>query len=122
MARFSSPIASTEIPQVVSSSGDYFPNAGDAGKHFYFISNGALIIPLDGNVDYPIGTTFVVVSGDNNVGIVCQDWTQMSIWGAGYNQVDAGAGWYITNRSIATVIKIESNTWMVSGATLSLGW
>jgi hypothetical protein len=125
MAWFTNPASggdTTAIPQVISNDGDYFPSAADAGKHFYFVSVGALIIPTDSTINYPIGTTFVVVSGDNNAGIVCQNWNDMAIWGAGYNQTDAGAGWYITSRSMATVIKIDTNTWMVSGATLSLGW
>lgn len=112
-----------KIPQTYHDlSEDYFLQATDAGKHIYMVNNYAVIVPMDVDTNFPIGTTIVIVSTNNSAGIVCQNWEVTSVWGAGFNETDGGSGWYITNRSMATLLKTGPDEWMLSGAGLTLGW
>jgi hypothetical protein len=112
-----------KIPQTYyDATENYNLQATDAGKHIYMVNNYAIIVPTDSTLNFPIGTTIVLVSTDNNAGVVCEDSGTTSVWGAGYEETDAGSGWCITNRSMATLLKTGANEWMLSGATLTLGW
>jgi hypothetical protein len=112
-----------KIPQTYyDATENYNLQATDAGKHIYMVNNYAIIVPTDNTLNFPIGTTIVLVSTDNSAGVVCEDSGTTSVWGAGYGETDAGSGWYITNRSMATLLKTGANEWMLSGATLTLGW
>jgi hypothetical protein len=112
-----------KIPQTYyDATENYALQATDAGKHIYMVNNYAIIVPTDNTLNFPIGTTIVLVSTDNSAGVVCEDSGTTSVWGAGYGETDAGSGWYITNRSMATLLKTGANEWMLSGATLTSGW
>ena len=40
------------------------------------------------------------------------------VWGAGFNQLNQA--WYIPNNSMATLLKIGADKWMLSGAGLAI--
>ena len=57
----------------------------------------------------------MIVSKDNYVYIYSDN--QAQIYGAGFNQT---AGWQLAPRSMATLLKVEENVWMLSGAGLAI--
>ena len=109
------------IPQNQQSSmSNYTLVLSDAGKHILKDDGEGygVEVPTNTSVAYEIGTTITIVSGDQNVTITPVDGQTTEIWGAGYNQTSTG--WYIPNNSMATLLKIGVDKWMLSGAGLAI--
>jgi len=58
------------------------------------------------------------VSGNSWTYIYPADGDTTEVWGAGYNQTSTA--WYIPNNSMATLLKIGTDKWMLSGAGLAI--
>lgn len=97
---------------------DYYLKLSDIGKHIYKDDgNGYTIyIPTNSDVPFPIGTAITVVSGDSWTWFRCADSSITKLWGAGFNTTSNY--FYIPNNSMATLLKIGIDKWMVSGAGL----
>jgi hypothetical protein len=113
------------IPQrYIPSTNDYYLQLSDIGKHIYRDTNSDsdLYIPTNESVPFPIGTVFTVVSGYNDVRFKANN-SNVEIWGSSYNnnrnEYDNGEYYYIGYNSMATLLKIGTNKWMVTSNDLS---
>ena len=109
------------IPQnLQDSAANYTLVASDAGKHIYKNDGQAygVEIPTDASVDFEIGTAITIVSGDSWTYIYPADNMTTEVWGAGFNTTSSS--FYIPNNSIATLLKIGTDKWMLSGAGLAI--
>jgi hypothetical protein len=70
-------------------------------------------------VPFPIGTAITIVSAGCDVTIGPQHPDDTSVYGAGTG--DYNDGWWIPGRSMATLLKIEQDVWMLAGAGLGTG-
>ena len=61
----------------------------------------------------PIGTTIVVVTKDNSCTIGVDG--SVSIYASGFNTTGA---WVMPPRSVSTLLKVEDDVWVLSGAGL----
>lgn len=113
------------IPQrYLPDTDDYFLKLSDIGKHIYrdTNNNSDLYIPRNEDVPFPIGTVFTIVSGNNRVRFKA-DAEYIEIWGSGFNSNKNdyyGEHYYINDNSMATLLKIGTNKWMVSSNDLSV--
>lgn len=96
---------------------NYYIKREDAGKHIYMKDNNNIYIPGNTQVSFEIGTTIVIVSGDNDV-YIWRDDGDTIVYGAGLN--NNNQNYYIPPRSIATLLKIDTDEWMLSGAGLAV--
>jgi hypothetical protein len=118
MARFSG-TSETGIPQrfrINSDWDNYYVNASWNGKHVFCTGSGwtAIFLPDDASLNLPIGTTFTVVTDENAyVYINSNDYnlTHFLPVGIGYSPY----GYDIPNKTMATVMKIDSDKWIISG-------
>jgi hypothetical protein len=103
-----------------SDSADYTLQLSDAGKHVLKDEGGgySVVVPTNATVAFPIGTVVTVVSGNSWTYIYPADGDTTEVWGAGYNQTSTA--WYIPNNSMATLLKIGTDKWMLSGAGLAI--
>lgn len=99
---------------------NYTLQLSDIGKHVYK-SDGdgyAVVIPADYKTNFPIGSAITVVSGNSWTYFNVEDSEVTQLWGAGFN--DTSTAYFIPNNSMATLLKIDRNKWMVSGAGLGI--
>ena len=102
---------------------DYYLKLSDIGKHIYRDTSGTyrVYIPTNENVPFPIGTAITVVSGDNgSTRFELDDSGITKLWGAGLD--GSNNNFYIPSNSMATLLKIGIDKWMVSGAGLEDSW
>ncbi|MCH9847034.1 MAG: hypothetical protein K0U53_05925 [Betaproteobacteria bacterium] len=102
-----------EIPQVVLSA-NVTAALSDSGKHLYSTTAGnlAVTIPSNANVAFPIGSaSTIVVQAAGNVIIDKQ--AGVSLYLAG-NSTDAGR--VVSTYGMATVMKVATNVWFISGS------
>ena len=84
----------------------------DQGKHIYFSggSTATLTVPTNASVAFPIGTTILVVNDNSG---------NLTISGAGVTfQLANGAtgNRTVATKGLATCLKVDTDTWYVSGA------
>ena len=102
---------------------DYYLKLSDIGKHIYRDTSGTYRVysPTNENVPFPIGTAITVVSGDNgSTRFELDDSGITKLWGAGLD--GSNNNFYIPSNSMATLLKIGIDKWMVSGAGLEDNW
>jgi hypothetical protein len=92
---------------------DYWIKNEDANKHLYIEENIWVYVPEHLKYAIPIGTTIVVVTKDNGCTIGPDG--SVSIYASGFNT--AGA-WVMPPRSVSTLLKVEDDVWVLSGAGL----
>jgi hypothetical protein len=99
---------------------NYVLQLSDIGKHVYKADGDgyAVVIPADYAVNFPIGSAITVVSGNSWTYFNIDNPEVTQLWGAGFN--DYSTAYYIPNNSMATLLKIGPNKWMVSGAGLGI--
>ena len=99
---------------------DYYLQLSDIGKHIYKDDGNdyAVVIPTNQDVPFPIGTAISVVSGNSWTYFNLSDSNITKLWGAGFD--DYSTNFYIPNNSMATLLKIGIDKWMVSGAGLDI--
>ena len=97
------------IPQN-SQTASYTLTLTDAGKHIS-ITTGGVIVPSNGSVAFPVGTTVVLFnnsSSSQNVTITTDTLRWAGTTSTGTRTLAA--------YSLATLIKVASTTWVISGA------
>ena len=100
---------------------DYTLTIEDAGKHIYRLTDTnwrAVLVPTHDNVPFGIGVEIRVVSGEYNLYIKAVDPGATDIWGAGFNTTSQY--FFIPPNSIATLIKVENEKWILSGFGLAI--
>jgi len=106
-----------DVPQVVQSRtswADYLVQLEDRGKHIYKWE-GNVIIPTNASVPFPIGSTITIVTDEFTVYLYPDDNNTTRIRGIGAD--DSGSSYYIDPYSMVTLLKVRTDTWMLSGGT-----
>ena len=100
-----------DLPQITTS--NVTLSADDGGKHYYVNSLGThyYTVPSNANVSLPIGTTVVIINRTTG-NIIANTQAEVSLYRAGNVTADNRT---ITGYGIATLIKVESNVWMING-------
>ena len=105
------------IPQN-SNSADYTCVAADAGKHILHPSSDAnartFTIPANGSVAYPIGTTITFVNQTSQVLSIAITTDTLTL----ANSTTTGTR-SLAQNGVATAIKVDSTSWIISGAGLT---
>lgn len=99
---------------------DYWLRLEDNGKHIYNVWNSAIVIPDRDRLNLPIGYAITIINGSNSTGIRSEN-NDNYIYLSG----DNGSGSYaytVPSWSMATLVKISDNNWMIAGAGISSGW
>lgn len=105
-----------EVPQNAQSA-SYQLVAADNGKHIYSLNSAAqtITVPPNGTVGFPLGTTVVIVNNGGSAITIAQ--------GSGVTLCQAGTtstgNRTLAVRGMATLIKVETNVWFVSGTGIS---
>ena len=92
----------------------------DRGHHVikYY---GQIIIPRNEDIPFPIGTTITIVNGanpnTNNVRVYPDYSGTTKIVGVGMSNPDANA-WLILSRGLATLLKVDTDLWYLTGGPL----
>lgn len=101
------------LPQVALSSGGTTISKAHAGEHIYNTSAGTVTIPANGSVPLEIGTTVVIINGNNTSAV---NITTDTLRQAGTSNTGART---IAAYGMATLVKVASTTWMISGNGVS---
>ena len=87
----------------------------DMGKHVYMTAAITVTVPPNGTVAFPIGTAISIVNASGSSGTIAQ--------GSGVSLLYAGVGGTgnrtLANPGVATIVKVDTNTWIISGAGVS---
>lgn len=107
------------IPQNLVNDSNYLLQPTDAGKHIYYNNGGdnTVYLNAEASENFPVGTAITIVSGDGWT-YITPDSPNVNIWGAGFDQTSTA--WYIPSNSMATLLKIGKDKWMLSGAGLGI--
>ncbi|MBO9580334.1 MAG: hypothetical protein J7498_05535 [Sphingobium sp.] len=108
-------LGNKDLPQNAQT-GDYTLVLTDRAKHLYLTSGSAMItIPPNSSVAYPIGTVIVLINNGSASKTVAR--------GSGVALLLAGsaadANKTLAQGAVATIIKVATNTWFISGAGVS---
>lgn len=105
-----------EVPQNPQNA-SYQLVAADNGKHIYSLNSAAqtITVPPNGTVGFPLGTTVTIVNNGASAITIAQ--------GSGVTLCQSGTtstgNRTIAVRGVATLIKVETNIWFVSGTGIS---
>jgi hypothetical protein len=96
-----------------SQTGAYTLALSDAGKHIS-ITTGGVVIPANGSVAFPIGSTMVIFnnSGSNQTISITTDTLRQA------GTANTGSR-TLAQYGLVTCVKVTSTTWVISGAGLS---
>jgi len=100
-----------DLPQLTTS--NVILSATDGGKHYYISTAGTYYytVPSNANVGLPIGTTVVIVNRTTG-NITANTQVEVSMYLAGNTTASSRT---ITSYGMATLIKTETNVWMING-------
>ncbi len=101
------------MPQLALSSGGTTISASMAGDHIYNTSAGTVTIPANSSVPLEIGTTVVIINGNNTSAI---NITTDTLRQAGTTNTGART---LAAYGMATLVKVASTTWYISGNGIS---
>jgi hypothetical protein len=105
-------IRAPQMPQnAVTANGDYTLALTDAGKHVYKTGTGNVLIDINANVAFPIGTVVTLVTGSGNSTVISPvdsvtSTLILSKFGAD-NSINVPVDTYVT------ILKIETDKWMI---------
>lgn len=107
------------VPQT-SWSGTQVLALSDSGRHLFTSSGGVTaVIPTDANAAFPIGTLITLVNR-SSVSSTCSPQTSaVSLYFAGNSTIAPSSSRTIGSNCLATILKIDTNTWMITGAGVS---
>jgi hypothetical protein len=96
-----------------SQTGAYTLALSDAGKHIS-ITTGGVVIPANGSVAFPVGSTIVIFnnSGSNQTISITTDTLRQA------GTANTGSR-TLAQYGLVTCVKVSSTTWVISGAGLS---
>ena len=108
-------ITAQSVPQNAQTT-NYTLVSADAGKYLYYTQNTSvnLYIPSTSNTSFPNGTTVMVVSRTTsgaNVTVTPGNGVLLFLTG---NTTSTSRN--VMSYGMATIIQVESNTWMISGS------
>lgn len=102
------------IPQNGKSSG-YTLALADAGKHIYYTGGAAtLVVPTNASVAFPVGTTITLIN--NGSGSLTISTTSITMNFAGTTSTGNRT---LATKGMATIIKVATDGWFISGVGLS---
>lgn len=105
------------IPQRLIYDNSYTLQTADIGKHVYNPEqNMTVTIPPDSVANFPVGSAITFVSGGGTIEFHRQNSDTTEVWGAGFN--GTSPYWAIPQNSMATLLKVGADKWVVSGAGL----
>jgi hypothetical protein len=115
------------LPQHSYTAGTYNVHNYDQGKHIYLTHSGSAYFNLTSNSDipFPVGTTIMVVTGGSTTAYIQMSWgnggdTDQIIQAVTGTTIDGNSGHFtLAPYGMATLLKIGTTTWMISGAGLS---
>jgi len=105
-------ISAPQMPQnAVTASGDYTLALTDAGKHIYKTGTGNVLIDINANVAFPIGTVVTLVTGSGNSTVISpvNSVTSTLI----LSKFGADASINVPVDTYVTILKIEEDKWMI---------
>jgi hypothetical protein len=90
----------------------------DSSKHIYSKNTGAqtITVPTNASVAFPIGTAITIVN--NGTTAITFTTTSLTVYKAGTSTAWASGG-TLAVRGLVTLLKVETDTWFISGAGLS---
>jgi hypothetical protein len=105
-------IRAPQMPQnYIEANGNYTLQLTDAGKHIYKVGTGDVLIDINGNVAFPIGTTITLVTGsDNSTRIQPVDSGTTTLI---LSKFGADASINVPVDTYVTILKIENEKWMI---------
>jgi hypothetical protein len=103
-----------QIPQkLIHNGADHRLSLEDMGKHIYVTNSDTRIsVPYSNDVQLPIGFTVVIVNNSGDPISIDGDGGGVTIIVPG---VDSGAYWDLASPGMATLIKVDSNDWFMTG-------
>jgi hypothetical protein len=102
------------LPQDAQSSG-YTLVLADAGKHIYYTGSAAtLTVPTNASVAFPTGSAITIIN--NGSGSLTIGTTSLTVYWAGTASTGNRT---LATKGIATLIKVASDTWFISGVGLT---
>jgi len=105
-------IRAAQMPQnAVTANGDYTLALTDAGKHVYKTGTGNVLIDINANVAFPIGTVVTLVTGSGNSTVISpvDSVTSTLI----LSKFGADASINVPVDTYVTMLKIETDKWMI---------
>lgn len=120
MGAHGGPDSTIQIPLKQIWNSNYEIISSDAGRSILYKDGGTnyIRIPTDATTPMPLGTAITIISADAWTYINATDSNITNVFGAGFNTTSNA--WYIPNNSMATIVKIAPDTWMLSGAGLAI--
>jgi hypothetical protein len=105
-----------EVPQNAQSA-SYQLVAADNGKHIYSLNSAAqtITVPPNGTVGFPLGTTVTIINNGGTAIAIAQG-ADVTLCQAGTTSTGNRT---LAVRGMATLIKVETNVWFVSGTGIS---
>jgi hypothetical protein len=105
------------IPQSAGTTGPYTVTPADSGEHIYASATRTVTIPTNSVSPLPIGTTIVFIAGTGATMTIAINTDTLLIAGSGTG--GAGISRTLAPHGIATIIKVTSTLWYISGNGLS---
>jgi hypothetical protein len=78
-------------------------------------SNNTIVIPTHCYREFPIGAKIIVISGGDTVYITGYD-GDVFVYASGHC---SASSWYIQKHTVATLDKIETNTWIIDANSIT---
>lgn len=100
------------IPQN-SQTASYTLALSDAGKHIS-ITTGGVVVPANGSIAFPVGTTIVVFNNSGSTQNISITTDTMRLAGT----TNTGTR-TLASYGLATLIKVASTTWVITGTGIS---
>ena len=105
------------VPQNIQSV-SYTLALTDSGKHIYSTNTGAqtITVPLNADVAFPIGAAITLVN--NGTDAIILNTTGVTVYKSGTAAVWPSGG-TLGVRGLATLLKVDTDTWFISGGILT---
>ena len=113
-----------QLDKIYTDANNHYPDITWGGKHIYFTYDGswdAIWLPSDADLNLPIGFTFTIVTDEMMGAFVYlspNDFETTYVTAVGIGQ--SNNGYDIDQNTMVTVMKIDSNRWIISGYGISI--
>lgn len=102
------------LPQVKVNE-DYTLQLSNVGKHLYVTGERNITVPLNSVAPFEIGSTITLVATGSDIFFTKANNETILMYGFnGTDGVDSDS-WAISSRTIATLLKVDQNTWYLFG-------
>jgi hypothetical protein len=115
--------SATDWPQRRFTGQKYTLGLKDRGHHIYVTdTNDSIVIPYNARVEFPIGTVIHVVNGTSGSFGIFGEGGSINIQVAGTDdQVGDTGGAFIGQYAVATVLKVDRDSWVIFGPGVFTG-